>query len=103
MEGVRQGVQALRWTEANQFTDHTRLTAFFPGQPGDLSRHQKDKTTLDLNEARDDGDLGCQRHQLDHMQTICTSLQTDNHTSTSSLNFYRPDVLLGAQPAASKH
>ena len=26
-------------------------------------------------------------HQLDHMQTICTSLQTDNHTSTSSLIF----------------
>ena len=29
-----------------------------------------------------------QWHQLDHMQTICTSLQTDNHTSspnTSSL------------------
>jgi len=28
-----------------------------------------------------------QWHQLDHMQTICTSLQTDNHTNTSSLNF----------------
>jgi len=27
-----------------------------------------------------------QWHQLDHMQTICTSLQTDNHTNTSSLN-----------------
>jgi len=25
--------------------------------------------------------------QLDHMQTICTSLQTDNHTNTSSLIF----------------
>ena len=33
-----------------------------------------------------------QWHQLDHMQTICTSLQTDNHTDTSSLNFYRPDA-----------
>ena len=28
-----------------------------------------------------------QWHQLDHMQTICTSLQTDNHTNTSELNF----------------
>jgi len=28
--------------------------------------------------------LGMQWHQLDHMQTICTSLQTDNHTNTSS-------------------
>jgi len=30
---------------------------------------------------------GWQWHQLDHMQIICTLLQTDNHTSTSSLNF----------------
>jgi len=28
-----------------------------------------------------------QWHQLDHMQIICTSLQTDNYASTSSLNF----------------
>jgi len=27
--------------------------------------------------------MGWQWHQLDHMQIICTSLQTDNHTSTS--------------------
>ena len=26
-------------------------------------------------------------HQLDHMQRICTSLQTDNNTNTSSLSF----------------
>jgi len=31
--------------------------------------------------------FGKQWHQLDHMQTICTLLQTDNHTNTSSLNF----------------
>jgi len=37
------------------------------------------------------------------MQTICTSLQTDNHTNTSSLKFYRPDALPGAQPTVSKH
>jgi len=30
---------------------------------------------------------GWQWHQLDHLQIICTSLQTDNHTSTSSCNF----------------
>ena len=30
--------------------------------------------------------VGWQWHQLDHMQVICTSLQTDNHTSTSSLH-----------------
>ena len=38
-------------------------------------------------------DFGMQWHQLYHMQTICTSLQTDNHTNTTSLNFYRPDAL----------
>ena len=50
------------------------------------SRYRKGKTTLDsTNEAKDDGVLGWQWHQLDHMQTICTLLQTDNHTNTSSL------------------
>jgi len=52
-----------------------------------VSWYQKGKTSLDLNEARDDGVLGWQWHQLDHMQTIRTSLQTDNHTNTSSLNW----------------
>jgi len=51
------------------------------------------KTSLDLNETRDDGFWGWQWHQLDHMQTICTWLQTDNHTNTSSLNFYRQGAL----------
>ena len=30
---------------------------------------------------------GWQWHQLDHMQIICTLLQTDNHASTSTLSF----------------
>jgi len=37
--------------------------------------------------------IGWQWHRLDHMQTICTSLQTNNHANTSSLNFYRLDAL----------
>jgi len=37
-----------------------------------------------------------QWHQLDHMQIICTSLQTDNHTSTLSLNFLQGNALLDA-------
>jgi len=45
--------------------------------------------------------MGWQWHQLDHMQTIYTSLQTDNHASTSPLSFYRPDALPAAQPTAS--
>ena len=47
--------------------------------------------------------FGMQWHQLDHMQTISISLQTDNDTNTSSLNFYRPDALPDAQPTVSKH
>jgi len=43
-----------------------------------------------------------QWYQLNHMQTICTSLQRDNHNNTSSLNFYRLDALPAAQPTASK-
>jgi len=37
------------------------------------------------------------------MPTICTLLQTDNHISISSLNFYRPDALPDAKPTVSKH
>jgi len=44
-----------------------------------------------------------QWYHLNHMQTIYTSLQTDNHTSISSLDFYRPDALPDAQPTVSKH
>jgi len=29
-----------------------------------------------------------QWHRLDHMHIICTSLQTDNHASTSPLSFF---------------
>jgi len=44
-----------------------------------------------------------QWHQLGHMQAICTSLQTDNHTNTLSLNIFRPDALSDAQPTVAKH
>jgi len=49
--------------------------------------------------------VGMQWHQLDHMQTVCTLLQTDNDTDTNapSLNLYRPDALPDAQPTVSKH
>ena len=73
----------------------TRLTALFSGEPG--------KTSLDLYEARDDCALGWQWHQLDRMQTICTSLQTDNNTSTSPVTCYRLDAVHEAQGTVSKH
>jgi len=44
-----------------------------------------------------------QQHLLDHMQIISTLLQTDNHASTLSLNFYRPDALPDVQQTVSKH
>jgi len=37
--------------------------------------------------------MGWQWHQVDHVQIICTSLHTDNHSSPSPLSFYRPDAL----------
>ena len=65
-----------------------------------VSRYQKGKTNLDFTGARDSE---WQWHHLGHMQ-VCTSLQTDNHTSTPPLCFfYRPDALPAAQPTASKH
>jgi len=48
-----------------------------------LGRYQKGKINLDLTEAKDSE---WQWHQLGHMQ-VCTSLQTDNHVSTSPLSF----------------
>ena len=49
-----------------------------------VSRYQKGKTNLDSTGARDSER---QWYQLGHMQ-VCTSLQTDNHASTSLLKFF---------------
>jgi len=49
-----------------------------------VSRYQKGKTNLDFTGARDSE---WQWHLLGHMQ-VCTSLQTDNHASTSLLKFF---------------
>jgi len=48
-----------------------------------VSRYQKGKSSLDFTEARDSE---WQWNLLGHMQ-VCTSLQTDNHASTSPLSF----------------
>ena len=48
-----------------------------------MSRYHKGKTNLDFTEA---GDSEWQWHQLGYMQ-VCTSLQRDNHASTSPLSF----------------
>jgi len=64
-----------------------------------VSRYQKGKNNLDFIEARDSE---WQWHQLGHMQ-VCTSLQTDNHTSTPPLSFLQTRCLHAAQPTESKH
>ena len=51
-----------------------------------VSRHQKGKPFWILLKQEM---MGWQWHQLDHMQIICTTLQTDNHASIPSLNFLR--------------
>jgi len=48
-----------------------------------VSQYQKGKTNLDFTEARDSE---WQWHQLGYMQ-VCTSFETDNHTSTPPLSF----------------
>jgi len=63
----------------------THLMAFFPGELCKPAPERK--TMMDFNEARYDG------HQLDHLQIICTLLQTGNYAITSSLTFYRTDAL----------
>jgi len=70
----------------------------FLGLPGWASTRMI-KINLDFSEVRHSE---WHWHQLGHMQ-VCTSLQTDNHASTSPLSFYRPDALPAAKPTASKH
>jgi len=42
-------------------------------------------------------------HQLDHMQIICTSLQTENHAGISSLNVYMPSAVPDTHPTLWSH
>jgi len=65
-----------------------------------VSQHQKGKPLWILLKEEM---MGWQRHQLDHMQIICTWFHTDNHASTLPLSFYRPDALPATRPIASKH
>jgi len=65
-----------------------------------VSRHQKGKPFWILLEQQM---MGWQWHQLDHMQITRTSLQTDDHASTSPLSVYRLNALPATKPTASKH
>jgi len=74
----------------NNENNNACLTIIFPGLPSELVRENLNQSNLDVTEARDSG---WQWHQLDHMQ-ICTSLQTDNHTSTNHSVFTGQMALL---------
>jgi len=65
-----------------------------------VSRYQKGETNLGFTEARDSEG---QWHQPGHMQ-VCTSLQTDNHTSTllqAGCLFCRPTISVNALKATT--
>ena len=57
-------------------TRRHHLTAFFQDNPG--RPLPEGQTVLDFTEV--EMKIGWQCQQLDHMQVICTLLQTDNHT-----------------------
>ena len=57
-----------QWAISLHLPKNTRLTA--SSTTTWVSQYQKSKTTEDFNEARDDGVLGWQWHQPDHMQTV---------------------------------
>jgi len=78
---------------------YIHLMVFF-SRTTQVSRHHKGKPFWILLEQEM---TAWQWHQLDHMQIICTSLQTDNHASTSPLSFYTPDALPATQSTVSKH
>ena len=63
-----------------------------------VGRYQKDKPLWILLKQEM---MGLQWRQLDHMQIICISIQTDNHASTPSS--FTPDAFPATQPTASKH
>ena len=63
-----------------------------------VSRYQKGKTSLDLNEARNDGVLGWQWHQLDNMQTVCTSLSRSRQITTATPHQFLTGQMLFLTP-----
>jgi len=61
------------------------------------------KKSLDLNEARDDGVLGRQWHQLDICKQSAPRYSQITTPTPHKLNFYRPDAVPDTQPTVSKH
>jgi len=83
--GNRNGIQFVRTTTLllHPFNGFFSTTTW-------VSWHQKGKPFWILLEQEM---MGWLWHQLDHMQIICTSLQTDYHASTSPLSFFTGQML----------
>jgi len=62
---------------------------FLPGQLWKASTRKLKPIWILMNQET----MRWQWHQLDHMQIVCTSLQTVNHASTSSLHFFTGRML----------
>jgi len=84
---VKEKTVQQRISKSSNYT-YTHLMASYPSTTW-LSQYLKGITSLDLNEARDDGVLGCSGISWTkwQMQTLCTSFSTDNHINISSVNF----------------
>ena len=78
--------QTQRHSSAQMRIQHSvkdsRLTASFPRQCGYAGTRKVEPFRILMKQDT----TGWQWHQLDHMQVICTSMQSDNHAGTSSLN-----------------
>ena len=64
-------------------TGDIRLSTYLPGQLGYAGTGEVKPLCILMKQEM----MEWQWHQLDHMQIICTSLQADNHASTSPLYF----------------
>jgi len=87
-------VQKLCVTEGSDSTHTHPFNGPLSGTT-QVSRYRRGKTNLDFTEG---GDSDWQWHQL-----LCTSLQTDNHTSISPLSVLQAGCPSCPQPTASKH
>ena len=72
-------------TGEQQIHQITGVPEFLFSRTSWVSRHQNGKTNLDFNEARDDGVAVASAGPY---AKNCSSLQTCNHASISSINFF---------------
>jgi len=82
-----------KYTIHSYIQQTTFNSLFFPGQPGKPVPERLNQPLFLMKQET----IGWQWHHLDHMQIICTLLQADNHASTLSVIFYKPDALPDAE------